>query len=94
MEIDRKLFNEKADLLKLIAHPIRLCILKGLVENGENNVSFMQSCLDVPQSTVSQHLAKLRTAGIIEDNRRGNEVYYKIKDDEVVNIIKLLFNEN
>ncbi|AEE95259.1 transcriptional regulator, ArsR family [Mahella australiensis 50-1 BON] len=79
-----------AQKLKAIAHPYRLCIVKGLMEH-ECNVSYMQECLGLPQSTVSQHLAKLKSAGIIEGRRDGLEVCYKVVDDDVKNIINVLF---
>jgi ArsR family transcriptional regulator len=68
-----------------------LCIIKGLLEEGENNVSFMQSCLDVPQSTLSQHLGKLRAFGIIEGLRKGTEIYYRVTNEEAIKIVKALF---
>ena len=60
MQIDKKVLEEKAMILKVLSHPIRLCIIKGLLDKGSNNVSFMQECLDIPQSTLSQHLSKLK----------------------------------
>ncbi|MGM0396272.1 MAG: ArsR/SmtB family transcription factor [Bacillota bacterium] len=91
MRFDKVLLEEKAAILKLISHPVRLCILRGLSEEGENNVSYIQGCLDIPQSTLSQHLAKLRLSGVVKDERRGTEVYYSLADDEVKRIIDLLF---
>lgn len=92
MKINPKEMEDKASLLKLLGHPIRLCIIRGLVRNGENNVSFMQYCLDVPQSTLSQHLSKLRLAGIVKNERRGTEIYYSVVNEEVKSIINLLFD--
>jgi len=54
-----KKYEKKAEVLKALAHPIRLCIAKGLVE-GKCNVGNMQDCLGAGQSNVSQHLAKLK----------------------------------
>lgn len=82
---------ETAEMLKTIAHPVRLCIIKGLLEKGECNVSYMQSCLDTPQSTVSQHLQKLRASGIIEGRREGVEIYYKVTDERAIKLMKVLF---
>lgn len=87
-------YNETAELLKTIAHPVRLCIIKGLLEKGECNVTYMQSCLGTPQSTVSQHIQKLKAAGIIEGRRSGLEIYYKVKSDKVAALIRLLFYGN
>ena len=48
MILDLKSLEETADLLKVIAHPVRLCIVRGLWRNGCCNVTHMQNCLDVP----------------------------------------------
>lgn len=93
MVLDLKYMEEKAELLKVIAHPIRLCIVRGLWKNGGCNVTHMQCCLDVPQSTVSQHLGKLRQAGVIEGERNGLEITYKLKDERVKSILACLFGE-
>jgi len=66
------MYEKKADKIKAIAHPHRLCIIKGLIEGG-CNVTKIQECLSLPQSTVSQHLAKLKAAGIIDGERKGTQ---------------------
>lgn len=86
-------FNETAEMLKVLSHPIRLCIVKGLIENGGCNVSHMQDCLGIPQSTVSQHLQKLKTAGIIEGKRNGLEINYTVCDENVINLVNTLFQK-
>jgi DNA-binding transcriptional ArsR family regulator len=90
---DFQRYNEAADMLKTLAHPVRLCIVKGLLEKGECNVSYMQTCLDTPQSTVSQHIQRLKAAGIIEGRRNGLEIYYKLKDDRVAKLLQLLLSD-
>lgn len=85
-----KELSKQADLLKALAHPIRLCIVKNLIRVGSCNVSTMQDGLEIPQSTVSQHLSKLKSAGIIEGERQGVEVNYKILNKEVLEIIDAL----
>ncbi|RIX50294.1 ArsR family transcriptional regulator [Paenibacillus nanensis] len=86
-------FNEASDMLKALAHPVRLCIVKGLLQKGRCNVGYMQECLDLPQSTVSQHLQKLRHFGIVTTERNGLEVNYTIADERVKEIIKVFFGE-
>lgn len=86
-------YNEIAELLKIIAHPVRICIIRGLLEKGECNVTYMQSCLGTPQSTVSQHIQKLKSAGIIEGRRNGLEIYYKVKNEKVAELIRLLYQD-
>ena len=91
---DMKFLEEQAELLKVIAHPVRLCIARGLWRSGSCNVSHMQCCLEVPQSTVSQHLGKLRQAGIIQGDRQGLEICYSLKDKRVEKILEILFAED
>lgn len=94
MDADINKYNETAEMLKALAHPVRLCIVRGLLKKGSCNVGHMQECLDMPQSTISQHLQKLRLAGIIAGQRKGPEVKYQICDQRVIKLIKVLFPEN
>lgn len=48
-------YEGMAELLKALAHPVRLCIVKGLMDK-KCNVTHMQDCLELPQSTISQHI--------------------------------------
>ena len=93
MDNNFKAYNQTAETLKAIAHPVRLCIIKGLLEKGSCNVSFMQDCLDLPQSTVSQHLQKLRALGIVETERNGLEINYSVKDEKIKHLIQLFLGE-
>ncbi len=93
----QKILNEnlsvlehEADLLKAVAHPIRLCIVKGLLAEEGCNVSEMQNCLNIPQSTLSQHLAKLREAGILKSESNGLERNYYVVNDQIVKIVEAL----
>jgi len=94
MENNFKDFNDIAELLKVIAHPVRLCIINGLINKGKCNVGYMQNCLELPQSTISTHLSKLRAYGVIEGERNGLEINYKIKDERVIKLVNdLLVNK-
>ena len=62
-----------------------------LWQSGGCNVAHMQQCLDAPQSTISQHLAKLRAVGIIEGERNGLEVVYRLKSRAVEQLLEGLF---
>lgn len=86
----KKTLEEKADILKALSHPVRLCIVRKLVETGGCNVSKMQSCLDMPQSTVSQHLSKLKSLRIIEGQRNGTEIVYYAIDSDAIKIVTSL----
>ena len=50
-------YEEKAELLKVLAHPVRLRIVRGLLKEGCRNVSCMERYLGQSQSIISQHLA-------------------------------------
>lgn len=93
MDNNFKAYTETAEILKALAHPVRLCIVRGLIKKGSCNVSYMQECLDLPQSTVSQHLQKLRTLGILEADRNGLEISYSIKDERVKAVIEIFLAE-
>ena len=89
MSLDK--MEDVSEILKAIAHPIRLCIIKGLIEDKESNDKNIQNCLNVPQSTISQHLYKLRTAGIVDYRKDGVESNYYIVNSDVVKIVGILF---
>lgn len=91
MDVDINSYAEKSELLKALAHPVRLCIVRGLLDKGGCNVSFMQECLSLPQSTVSQHLQRLRSAKIVTAEKNGLQICYRIADDRVRTIVEILF---
>ncbi|WP_334071229.1 MULTISPECIES: metalloregulator ArsR/SmtB family transcription factor [Paenibacillus] len=93
MDNNIKAYHDAAEMLKALAHPVRLCIVKGLLEKKECNVTYMQECLDLPQSTISQHLQKLRTLGIVVAERQGLEVNYRIKNPKIEQLITILLEE-
>jgi len=53
----------------------------------------MEECLEVSQSAISQHLAKLKNTGIVKGYRTGNEVYYEVISETAKKIINTLFME-
>ena len=83
--------EDTAELLKVMAHPIRLRIVKNLIDNGPANVGSMQEKFHIPQPTVSSHLSKLRRAGILIANRNGTEIYYKVENKFILRLAKTLF---
>ncbi len=91
---DMTLLSEKAEILKTIAHPVRLCIVRGLMDKGECNVNHMQSCLGIPQSTLSQHLAKLRVTGVLKCRREGLEVFYQVANPTIQAVVRVLLRDS
>lgn len=90
MEGSFERYNKAAALLKSVSHPVRICIIMGLQQKGLCNVTDMRCGLELPQSTVSTHLSILRDMGIVDTLRKGTEIYYQLKDERIVEILKLL----
>ena len=83
-------YNKYSEMLKALGHPIRLKIVEGLIDKEECNVTRMVNALNVPQSTVSQHLSILKSRGIITSQKKGVENCYSVNDEKVKTIIKLM----
>jgi len=66
-------FNKLAELLKALAHPQRLCIVKTLCEKKHSNVTDMQNCLGEAQSTVSQHFGQTEVSQDYCRKKRRNQ---------------------
>lgn len=65
-------------VIKALAHPTRLFIVEEL-EKGERCVCDLTAMIGADVSTVSKHLSVLRQAGIVEDDKRRNQVFYRLK---------------
>ena len=72
----------KAQLFRVLGHPVRLRILELLLE-GERTVGDLQAALRLDSSGTSQHLAALRQQGVLGSRRAGTSVYYRIRDPRV-----------
>ena len=81
-------FESYSLIFKALSHPLRLQIACGLMNKKECNVSTMVEKLGVSQPMVSQHLNILKNAGIIESQRKGNQICYSVTNEKVKNIIK------
>jgi ArsR family transcriptional regulator len=75
-------YREQAHLLKLMAHPMRLQILD-LLRRESECVCHLSAVLGKPQPYVSQQLAVLRHAGLISDDKEGNNVFYRVTDERI-----------
>jgi len=73
------MFSEPAKLFKALSDETRLRIMALLLANGELCVCDLTATLQLPQSTVSRHLAYLRKSGLVRDRREGLWMYYSIE---------------
>lgn len=85
-----KTLNDSAKILKALGSPVRLNILLSLLNNEKNCICEIQPLLKLSQPTLSRHLAVLRNAGILEDTKVNNKIFFKIKDKRVLTILKSL----
>ncbi len=72
-----------------LADSTRIMILYTLT-GGALTVSQIVAALEIPQPTVSRHLKMLRTVGLVEFERNGQYVYYRLKDPRVIDALNLL----
>jgi DNA-binding transcriptional ArsR family regulator len=79
----------QADVLKTLAHPRRLEILHRLAD-GAIEVGRLADELGLSQPNVSQHLAVLRAVGIVDAERNGREVRYRLADPDVMRACQLM----
>ena len=80
---------EVAELLKLLANEQRLLLLCRLTQ-GECSVSELVELSNLAQSSVSQHLAKMRLSGIVATRRDGTAIHYRLADSNVEALIDML----
>jgi len=78
-------FQGAADLLKALAHPLRLLLVHELA-SGPRCVHELVDASGAPQPLVSQHLRVLRDAGLVTTTRQAKEVHYSLVDEHVLHI--------
>ncbi len=81
--------DKVTEILKSIAHPIRLKILCFLLD-GEKNVSEIEQQFGSTISNISQHLTVLRKADIISRRKEANFMYYYLKDRKIVLLMETI----
>ena len=94
MHDDDTLYEEKAELLKALGHPVRLRIVRGLLRSGCHNVTCMEQAIGQSQSCISQHLNRLKAAGVVRAERVGNEMRYEIAAPRVAQVVAGLFDDD
>lgn len=87
-------YDKVTIILKLLANPIRLQILKTLCDRSENGlktcVGELEKIIGVSQSSVSQHLAYMRNAGLLKYEKNGKIVCYEIQEIKIKELIDFL----
>ncbi len=79
-----------SEILRALAHPLRMKILEFIDQNEVINVNKIYNTLKLEQSITSQHLRILRTAGLVETEREGKFIHYKVDYDKLSNAVKAI----
>jgi DNA-binding transcriptional ArsR family regulator len=85
-EKEKALIEAKANILKALGHPTRLWMAERLAD-GEKCVCELAENIDADFSTISKHLTVLKQAGVVIDEKRGKQVYYRLKVPCILNFM-------
>jgi ArsR family transcriptional regulator len=88
-DMNREIFERQARICKAFAHPGRLQILDAL-GGGEKGISDLQAELGVSRTGMSQHLAILKSVGVITTRRNGKQIYCSLAMPEVKQACQLI----
>ena len=86
-DLDAKMLDNAASMLRAIAHPMRIAIINYLDEGKRLTVTEIHQCLNIEQSTASHHLGILKDKGVLECQREGKNTFYFLKHESLHNII-------
>ena len=82
--------DRSAAVARALSDPKRLCVLELLADGGERSVGDLSRCVGCQVPNMSQHLAVLRTSGIVTSRREGSTVLYRIADTSVLDLVGAL----
>jgi ArsR family transcriptional regulator len=85
-DIDERIYRLHAAVCRALGHPKRMKVLD-LLRDGEECVCRLAPRVGVTESHLSQLLAVLRRAGLVETRREGHAVYYQVRDERVFEVI-------
>ena len=85
-EKEKALIEAKANVLKALGHPTRLWMAEQLA-GGEKCVCELAENIDADFSTISKHLTVLKQAGVVIDEKRGKQVFYRLKVPCILNFM-------
>jgi len=92
VNINHEKLQTSSNILRALAHPLRLQILSFIDQNGTINVNKIYNTLKLEQSITSQHLRILRLAGLVETQRDGKFIHYSIEYPKIANAVKAISN--
>jgi len=92
LKFEKNTCQEEAEVFKALGHPTRLWIVKQLADGQEHCVCEFVDAIGVQFATISQHLAILRQAGILESDKRGQSVFYRLRCPCILDVVTCIQN--
>lgn len=89
-DLDIEKLEGAANMLKAIAHPMRIAILSFLEDGNKLTVTEIHQRLQIEQSTTSHHLGILKDKGVLQSKREGKNTYYFLKHESLSKIVDCL----
>lgn len=89
-QLDPEKLDTAANMLKAMAHPLRIQIINELIQNEQLTVSQIHENLGIEQSTASHHLGILKDKGILNSKREGKNCYYYLKQQKISEIVECI----
>lgn len=89
--MDKELAMHAAEVLKAVAHPIRLLIVEAL-QDGERSVGQIVDALGEKQAITSQQLNLMKDKGVLASRRDGTKVYYRIQNPNVIRVLNCVYD--
>jgi DNA-binding transcriptional ArsR family regulator len=86
--MEAELLEKAAYILKTIAHPTRIAIIKQLSMEEQLTVNELCQSLKVEQSVASHHLINMKLKGLLQSRKSGINVYYSLKEPKLIQIIQ------
>jgi DNA-binding transcriptional ArsR family regulator len=83
------IFDLQAKLCQTLGQSVRLKIIN-LLKDGPQCVTSIAEKIEIPQPTISRHLAVLRSAGILTRQRKGQEIFYEITSPKIVEVCEMM----
>lgn len=89
--MDKELAMHAAEVLKAVAHPLRLQIVE-VLQDGERSVGQIMEALGEKQALTSQQLNLMKDRGVLASRREGARVFYRIENPNVIRVLDCVYD--
>ena len=85
----KELYKMQADVCKVIANPVRMELID-ILKGGEKSVSELVDATGLHKANISQHLSLLKSSGVADSRRDGQNIYYSISNRKILDACSLM----